>query len=564
VDLGDVGGVGTILIAGPPNGGKSTQCKRLLARYGLLHVSAGDLLRSRQDLMPEVAEHINAGRLVPDDLVCSIVKERLSMSDCQRRGVLLDGFPRTRKQAEVLADLGIQISHVIVLDVRDEVVFERVESRRIDPVSGKIYNMRLDPPKDETILRRLVMRADDTREKMEKRVQMYHENIGKILQFYGESVRRIKADAHPDRVFDGIRNVIEGDLYWGTIIKRLFTVRSYECSSTFDLRGTSDLISATRYFEHMLWLMRGRGVLADLDHPISFADGAKLNMRSDDVDLVIRAHSVELKHALVAGLDVQCRIWLEKVGVRSLTLGFTISTSSDEVEKALALLMMTGQQKHYLELLRDALAQSYGPWKEIEIARGSAALVAVDARTKKSVPIPQRKRLQNLVHSDSLSFASTEQPSFTDFSSARIRIEKCPGDAHSVDYLVQPRDIGMDGVIEPATLVSLIELARYTASRKEHGKGPRVYTSSVSGRKEVNLRPRCLWVENIHPVLLGNEVTMRTWTLKKPPTISDRKLKHDSVFIGFEMFLKDNESKQVLALRGCEALNEFFGSRSNL
>ncbi|CAK8993084.1 Probable adenylate kinase 2 [Durusdinium trenchii] len=515
MELSGVGagaGVGTVVISGPPNGGKSTQCKRLLEKYGLVHIAAGDILRARQKDLPELARFMNKGLLVPDDLVCSIIRERLVQKDCRDKGVLLDGFPRTRKQAEVLAGLGIDISHVIVLEVPDVELFRRVEGRRIDPVSGEIYNINLAPPKDREVLRRLVVRADDTKDKMRKRLQMYHGNIKNIVNYYGSKmVRKIEADAHPDRVFDRIRDVIEGELYWGCLIRESVTVRAYECSPTFDVRGTSDFVTMTNYFEHMLWLMLGRGVLADVVHPISFRGGARL-VREPEVQFVVRAHNVELHHGLVPGLELSLKVWLEHVGERSVIVGHTATTTADNIRKALKLMVITGQQRTYLEMLDEVLRSSSAspsPSEEIEIARGSTSLVAVVRGKGTATRVPHRKRLRNLVVHG---LPKTGRPAFVKFSPSHLKLEPCPRDAFTIEWLVQPNNMGMDGAMNPATLVSFVESARYAASTDP---GHTLEVNAVAAAlRDPRVRPQALWIENVGEATLGDRVRMRMWVLQ--------------------------------------------------
>jgi adenylate kinase len=210
-------------------------------RYGLVHISAGDLLRARRNLMPELAEFLDNGRLVPDEVVCAVISERLAQSDCARFGVLLDGFPRTLKQAEVLQSMGVQCDRFLLLDVPDGVVEERISGRRYDPVSGKIYHVTFKPPESDEIKDRLLQRNDDTLEKIRNRLNLYRTNITSLLEFY-QAVRSdvrlgdgsgvgsmrmwggmqnesdaslwvLSPAASPEIVFDRVRMLLESD-YW--------------------------------------------------------------------------------------------------------------------------------------------------------------------------------------------------------------------------------------------------------------------------------------------------------------------------------------------------------------
>lgn len=175
-----------VAVAGPPACGKGTQCALLLERYGMVHISTGDLLRARKKFMPELREYMDRGALVPDEVVCAVLEQRLAEGDCSVRGVLLDGFPRTKKQAEILLKLGVSVTHLIVLGVPDEVVVERVEGRRIDPVSGKVYHTKYNPPPAAGVVAaRLIQRADDTRAKIVQRCVMGEGGAGWSVKAVG-------------------------------------------------------------------------------------------------------------------------------------------------------------------------------------------------------------------------------------------------------------------------------------------------------------------------------------------------------------------------------------------
>jgi adenylate kinase family enzyme len=128
----------------------------------MLRISTGALLRARQHLLPELAQFMDQGLLVPDELICQILKERLAELDAREKGVLLDGFPRTRRQAELLDELPLPISRCVLLDCPDWIVAERVEGRRTDPVSGRVYHVKFRPPSEPAVLARLIRRKDDT------------------------------------------------------------------------------------------------------------------------------------------------------------------------------------------------------------------------------------------------------------------------------------------------------------------------------------------------------------------------------------------------------------------
>ena len=159
-----------LILLGPPGAGKGTQADTIIRVLGIPQVSTGDIIRgairNKTALGLEFKRYADAGALVPDDLVNSLVEERLAQPDCAG-GFLLDGFPRTVAQAEwldtMLERTGRRMDRVLLVDVADEAILERVTGRRTDPVTGHIYHLAFDPPPAE-ILDRLIQRPDDTAE----------------------------------------------------------------------------------------------------------------------------------------------------------------------------------------------------------------------------------------------------------------------------------------------------------------------------------------------------------------------------------------------------------------
>ncbi|MFN9981871.1 MAG: adenylate kinase family protein, partial [bacterium] len=140
----------SIIIAGAPASGKGTQCEVIKELYDVVHLSTGDILRAAVAARTPVGivakGYMDAGKLVPDEVIINIVKDRLQEEDCQTRGWLLDGFPRTKAQAEALKEAGVCADCFIFLNVPDEILVERVVGRRTDPVTGKIYHVKYFPP----------------------------------------------------------------------------------------------------------------------------------------------------------------------------------------------------------------------------------------------------------------------------------------------------------------------------------------------------------------------------------------------------------------------------------
>lgn len=201
-----------VIFIGPPGAGKGTQAARIVEHFGIPHVSTGDMLRAAVKAgteMGRVADgYMKAGKLLPDDVVVGIVRERLGDEDA-KRGVLLDGFPRTVGQAEALDAMmtgeGIALDHVLLLEVPDDLIVERIVGRRSDPETGRIYHLRFDPPPAE-VVDRLVHRPDDTEEAVRTRLGAYHAQTSPIVPFYEAKglVRRVDGVGSLQEVMDRV------------------------------------------------------------------------------------------------------------------------------------------------------------------------------------------------------------------------------------------------------------------------------------------------------------------------------------------------------------------------
>jgi adenylate kinase len=190
-----------LIFIGPPGAGKGTQAETIVRACGIAQVSTGDIIRaairSQTALGIEFKKYADAGVLVPDDLVNRLVEARLVQPDCAA-GFLLDGFPRTIPQADwlqqSLAKSGLRLEHVLVLDVADSAILERITGRRSDPITGHIYHLHFDPPPPH-IVDRLVHRPDDTEAVLSKRLREYHDKTAPLVDYYERLglVRRIDA-----------------------------------------------------------------------------------------------------------------------------------------------------------------------------------------------------------------------------------------------------------------------------------------------------------------------------------------------------------------------------------
>jgi len=197
-----------MILVGPPGAGKGTQAAYLVDTFRIPHISTGDMLRAAVSAGTELGKqadaHMKAGGLVPDDLVIAMVVERLQQPDCGK-GFMLDGFPRTRPQAEALdtalKEKSVGLDAVVLIEVPDELIVERITGRRNDPETGKIYNVTFNPPPPE-IADRLVQRKDDTEAACKERLAKYHAETAPIVPFYADQgvLRRVDGVGSPDEV----------------------------------------------------------------------------------------------------------------------------------------------------------------------------------------------------------------------------------------------------------------------------------------------------------------------------------------------------------------------------
>jgi len=180
-----------IILLGLPGAGKGTQAQFLIARYGIPQISTGAMLRAEIDadsaLGKEAKKYMDAGNLVPDQLVTDMVNKRIAKPDCDG-GFIIDGFPRTVAQAEVLRKSGIDIDFVIEIEVGDQEILRRMSGRRVHPASGRTYHIEFNPPrvpdKDDLTGEPLVQRPDDNEETVQRRILSYHEVTKPLVNYY--------------------------------------------------------------------------------------------------------------------------------------------------------------------------------------------------------------------------------------------------------------------------------------------------------------------------------------------------------------------------------------------
>ena len=179
-----------IILFGAPGAGKGTQAKELTKKYEIPQISTGDILRAaianKTPLGLEAKKLMDEGKLVSNDIVNGLVEARLQEADCEK-GFILDGFPRTVAQAEaldgILEKFNKKIEKVIALDVSDDEIIERITGRRVSKKTGKIYHIKYNPPVDENP-EDLEQRADDNKETVVKRLEVYNKQTAPVLDYY--------------------------------------------------------------------------------------------------------------------------------------------------------------------------------------------------------------------------------------------------------------------------------------------------------------------------------------------------------------------------------------------
>ena len=181
-----------LILMGAPGAGKGTQSAKISEKYHIPAIATGDILRAAikegTELGKAAKSYIDAGKLVPDEVVIGIIKEKISSDEC-KNGFILDGFPRSIPQAEVLDSLGIQIDVVLSIEVEDEKIIERMGGRRVCSC-GASYHVAYNPPKTEGVCDKcgaaLYIRADDAAETVKNRLQTFHAQTEPLKEYYSK------------------------------------------------------------------------------------------------------------------------------------------------------------------------------------------------------------------------------------------------------------------------------------------------------------------------------------------------------------------------------------------
>jgi len=207
-----------LIMLGPPGAGRGTQAERLVEDFELPYYATGDILRAAvrdgSELGREAKEHMDRGDLVPDELITKVIVERLDTPEAAD-GFVLDGFPRTRGQAQSLDEqidrLGRRLTAALLIEVDDDEVVRRLSGRRVCAANGHLYHVDHDPPKSEGVCDEdgsaLEQREDDRPETVKHRLEVYHEQTQPLVEFYDERgmLRRFNGSRKPGEVHDHIK-----------------------------------------------------------------------------------------------------------------------------------------------------------------------------------------------------------------------------------------------------------------------------------------------------------------------------------------------------------------------
>ena len=216
-----------LILLGGPGAGKGTQANFIKENYQIPQISTGDMLRAAlkegTELGLKAKEYMDAGKLVPDDVIIGLVKERIKEPDCEK-GFLFDGFPRTIPQADALKEAAVPVEAVVDIDIPDEEIIKRMSGRRVHLANGRTYHVVFNPPKeegkDDVTGEPLIQRDDDHEDTVRKRLDVYHAQTEPLIDYYkdwektGESVApeyiRIEGVGKVEEIRDQIYAALDG------------------------------------------------------------------------------------------------------------------------------------------------------------------------------------------------------------------------------------------------------------------------------------------------------------------------------------------------------------------
>ena len=210
-----------IILIGPPGAGKGTQAKFIVTNFNIPQVSTGDMLRenvkNNTNLGIEAKKFMDSGELVPDSVILNMMKDRIVNNDC-KNGFILDGFPRTTTQAQSLTELldqmDMKIDYVLVLEVDDDIIVDRMGGRRVHPGSGRVYHIKYNPPKEEGLddftNEKIIIREDDKEDTVRKRLEIYRKETEPIIEYYNnqKNVHTINGESSIDEIKQKIKELL--------------------------------------------------------------------------------------------------------------------------------------------------------------------------------------------------------------------------------------------------------------------------------------------------------------------------------------------------------------------
>lgn len=211
-----------IIMLGAPGAGKGTQAKKIAEKYSIPHISTGDIFRANikegTELGKKAKEYMDKGALVPDELVCDLVVDRISQEDA-KNGYVLDGFPRTIPQAEALdaalSKIDEKVDYAIDVDVPDDNIINRMSGRRACVACGGTYHVVFNPTKTEGVCNacggQLILRDDDKPETVKNRLKVYHEQTQPLIEYYTKKniLKSVDGTQDMSKVFDSIVEILE-------------------------------------------------------------------------------------------------------------------------------------------------------------------------------------------------------------------------------------------------------------------------------------------------------------------------------------------------------------------
>ncbi len=201
-----------IILLGAPGSGKGTLAKKISRDFDIPQISTGDLFRAivkeNSPLAEKVKSIMASGGLVPDEITVELVKERISRPDC-KKGFILDGFPRTIAQAEALEKIS-QIDSVILVELANEIIIDRLSSRRTCPNCGEIYSVQDNP---ENVCKKcstpLIQRDDDKPETIKHRLEVYENSTSPLINFYSDRLFKVSSAGSPDQTYMPVKTFLE-------------------------------------------------------------------------------------------------------------------------------------------------------------------------------------------------------------------------------------------------------------------------------------------------------------------------------------------------------------------